>query len=179
MHGLRCPAVCGILPEQGRNPCPLHWQLDLYLLHHQGSPTYFSLALFTHLNSWFKVQNHAWGIFSYFVTCLAIFQWKLDIYNNIMLQLWKSDSSHLPRVAVAATSYCLAIDFSELILSSLYFFLCMANEVSNQFAYWSANDWIQISLNTWTKSSHLCWEAACVCLSMFQQYSVRWFTTLL
>ena len=79
----------------------------------------------------------------YFIISLHIlqfFQWKLDIYNNIMLQLWKSDSSHVPRVVVAATSYCLASDFSELILLSLYFLLYMATEVSSQFAYWSASD---------------------------------------
>ena len=27
-HGLSCPEACGILPEQGCNPCPLHWQAD-------------------------------------------------------------------------------------------------------------------------------------------------------
>ena len=27
-HGLRCSAACGIFPDQGSNPCPLHWQAD-------------------------------------------------------------------------------------------------------------------------------------------------------
>ena len=27
-HGLSCSAACGILPDQGSNPCPLHWQVD-------------------------------------------------------------------------------------------------------------------------------------------------------
>ena len=27
-HGLSCSAACGILPDQGSNPCPLHWQAD-------------------------------------------------------------------------------------------------------------------------------------------------------
>ena len=27
-HGLSCPTVCGIFPNQGSNPCPLHWQAD-------------------------------------------------------------------------------------------------------------------------------------------------------
>ena len=39
VHGLSCSAACGILPDQGSNPCPLHWQVDLQPLHHQGSPT--------------------------------------------------------------------------------------------------------------------------------------------
>ena len=29
--------ACGILPDQGSNPCPLHWQADSQRLRHQGS----------------------------------------------------------------------------------------------------------------------------------------------
>ena len=39
-HGPSCPAACGILPDQGSNPCPLHWQADSQPLRHQGSPSY-------------------------------------------------------------------------------------------------------------------------------------------
>ena len=31
-------AACGIFPDQGSNPCPLHWQADSQPLRHQGSP---------------------------------------------------------------------------------------------------------------------------------------------
>ena len=27
-HRLSCSAACGIFPDQGLNPCPLHWQAD-------------------------------------------------------------------------------------------------------------------------------------------------------
>ena len=37
-HGPSCSAACGIFPDQGLNPCPLHWQADCQPLHHQGSP---------------------------------------------------------------------------------------------------------------------------------------------
>ena len=37
-HGPSCPAACGIFPDQGSNPCPLHWQADSQPLRHQGSP---------------------------------------------------------------------------------------------------------------------------------------------
>ena len=37
-HGPSHSAACGILPDQGSNPCPLHWQADSQPLHHQGSP---------------------------------------------------------------------------------------------------------------------------------------------
>ena len=39
-HGPSCSAACGIFPDQGSNPCPLHWQTDSQPLRHQGSPTY-------------------------------------------------------------------------------------------------------------------------------------------
>ena len=36
-HGPSCSVACGILPDQGSNPCPLHWQADSQPLRHQGS----------------------------------------------------------------------------------------------------------------------------------------------
>ena len=35
--GLSCLTACIIFPDQGSNPCPLHWQVDS-LPYHQGSP---------------------------------------------------------------------------------------------------------------------------------------------
>ena len=37
-HGPSCSAACGIFPDQGSNPCPLHWQAGSQPRHHQGSP---------------------------------------------------------------------------------------------------------------------------------------------
>ena len=37
-HGPSCSAAYGIFPDQGSNPCPLHWQADSQPLRHQGSP---------------------------------------------------------------------------------------------------------------------------------------------
>ena len=39
-HGPSCSAACGIFPDQGPNPCPLHWQADSQPLRHQGSPVF-------------------------------------------------------------------------------------------------------------------------------------------
>ena len=36
--------ACGIFPDQGSNPCSLHWQADSQPLRHQGSPGF----LFNH-----------------------------------------------------------------------------------------------------------------------------------
>ena len=39
-HGPSCSAACGIFPDQGSNPCALHWQADSQPLRHQGSPNF-------------------------------------------------------------------------------------------------------------------------------------------
>ena len=35
-HGIRCSVACGILPDQGLNPCLLHWRVDSLPLSHPG-----------------------------------------------------------------------------------------------------------------------------------------------
>ena len=40
-HGPSCSTARGIFPDQGSNPCPLHWQADFQPLRHQGSPLPF------------------------------------------------------------------------------------------------------------------------------------------
>ena len=40
-HGPSRSAACGIFPDQGSNPCPLHWQADSQPLRHQGSRNCF------------------------------------------------------------------------------------------------------------------------------------------
>ena len=44
-HGPSCSAARGILPDQGSNPCPLHWQADSQPLRHQGSPSVLFLII--------------------------------------------------------------------------------------------------------------------------------------
>ena len=43
-HGPSCSAACGIFPDHGSNPCPLHWQADSQPLRHQGSPAPYSFT---------------------------------------------------------------------------------------------------------------------------------------
>ena len=45
-HGPNRSAACGIFPDQGSNPCPLHWQADSQPLRHQGSPQMYLLSYF-------------------------------------------------------------------------------------------------------------------------------------
>ena len=44
-HGPSRSAACGIFPDQGSNPCALHWQADSQPLRHQGSPTIFFILI--------------------------------------------------------------------------------------------------------------------------------------
>ena len=55
-HGPSCSMACGIFPDQGSNPCPLHWQADSQPLRHQGSP------LLGFFNSYIFFLVAAWGI---------------------------------------------------------------------------------------------------------------------
>ena len=55
-HGPSRSVACGILPDQGSNPCPLHWQADSQPLRHQGSPhNFFVCVCFGHV-----VQHVGW-----------------------------------------------------------------------------------------------------------------------
>ena len=59
-HGPSCSAECGIFPDQGSNPCPLHWQADSQPLRHQGSP--ILIFLYTKcsiLDILFITNNHS------------------------------------------------------------------------------------------------------------------------
>ena len=40
-HGPSCSAACGIFPDQGSNPCPLHWQADFSTTAPPGKPCRF------------------------------------------------------------------------------------------------------------------------------------------
>ena len=56
-HGPSCSAACGIFPDQGSNPCPLHWQADSQPLRHQGSPRLFFYS-HEHSLSWWMFYVH-------------------------------------------------------------------------------------------------------------------------
>ena len=73
VHGLSCLGACGIFPDQGSNPSPLHWLIYSQPLDHQGSlvslylkPTEveFSICWYAHLkrqgllfNYWLSVNG--------------------------------------------------------------------------------------------------------------------------
>ena len=88
-HGPSCSVACGIFPDQGSNPCPLHWQADSQPLRHQGSPcsypfeTQFSIEfvflLLIYSSSSYILDTHPLSaryvvnIFSQCFTCVLTF----------------------------------------------------------------------------------------------------------
>ena len=112
-HGPSRSAACGIFPDQGSNPRPLHWQADSQPLRHQGSPfgsflylLFFSWDMLTEAFLWWLMQNLCWIIISvmsvlipidYFSFSLRFFwfliwvivNWNLGIFG---IMLWESCS---------------------------------------------------------------------------------------
>ncbi|XP_073654167.1 sorting nexin-11 isoform X3 [Tursiops truncatus] len=56
-YGPSRPAACGIFPDRGTNPCPLHRQADSQPLRHQGSPGTVSLRAIPLLS----LSDEGWG----------------------------------------------------------------------------------------------------------------------
>ena len=71
-HGPTCSAACGIFPDQGSNPCPLHWQADSQPLRHQGSPVVFPLPSGVSSN-----QEESSPLTSYFLSRHWLF-WRIQ-----------------------------------------------------------------------------------------------------
>ena len=62
--GLAGPTACGIFPDQGSNPCPLHRQADSSPLDQQGSPTW-----------------NTWITYVFVITCsitIFLIRWKVS-----------------------------------------------------------------------------------------------------
>ena len=87
-HGPSCSAACGIFPDQGSNPCPLHWQADSQPLHHQGSPTFtFNILLYKIINIWSKLCTHVYYDCIHsckYYLCYWIFCITMEIVKYIM-----------------------------------------------------------------------------------------------
>ena len=83
-HGPSHSAACGILPDQGSNPHPPHWQADSQPLRHQGSPffSFFFLSCLSCLyilkikplsvTSFANIFSHSVGFFILFVVSFAV-----------------------------------------------------------------------------------------------------------
>ena len=74
-HGPSCSVACGIFPDQGLNPCTLHWQADSQPLCHQGSPQE-SLNLIKQLALWVvRCGPDHWLVDSLVLACSRLTGW--------------------------------------------------------------------------------------------------------
>ena len=70
-HGPGCSVACGIFPDQGSNPCPLHWQADSQPLRHQGSPSLFSRSVYLRVYQFcYLINEQFWILLIFFIACL-------------------------------------------------------------------------------------------------------------
>ena len=89
-HGLCCSAACGIFPDQGSNPCPLHQQADSQPLRHQGSPTYF-------LNKILLALSHMRSFMYYLSMATFLLQRQKSVdtfsrtYSGVIQRYWVPD----------------------------------------------------------------------------------------
>ena len=120
-HRPSCSAACGILPDQGSNPCPLHWQSDSQPLRHQGSPrTFVSFVFFFYLliksrikdssalkclmiwsfSNWREIEKVT-GLVSFYYTC----QEKISSQYKGFLLLLRPGPWGLEKMAIIITLY--------------------------------------------------------------------------
>ena len=73
-HGPSCSAARGIFPDQGSNPCPLHWQANYQPLRHQGSPLLQFFFFFNFLYIFLMLFLSAYILFMYvcMYVCMAV-----------------------------------------------------------------------------------------------------------
>ena len=86
-YGPSCSVACGIFPDQGSNPCPLHRQADSQPLRHQGSPLLQILisSMFLNLSALCvtpfncQVTGHSFAYYVY-SACSCILFWFFFVY---------------------------------------------------------------------------------------------------
>ena len=95
-YGLSCSAARGIFPDQGSNPCPLHWQEDSQPLRHQGSPkvVFWSSSLLVELFCFVHIKNLVtykkdnfilfFDLENFFFSCLM----PLLLFISTFISLW-------------------------------------------------------------------------------------------
>ena len=83
-RGLGCRMACGIFPDQGSNPCPLHWQADSSPLDHQGSPMFFKGLLKKRFLLGSQIEMH-WSYRSIYEELIFLWDWVFSLQEYIFL----------------------------------------------------------------------------------------------
>ena len=108
-HGPSCSAACGVFPDQGSNPCPLHCQADSQPLRHQGSPspaTFKILSLplvFVSFNVmclggevFCLFLNHILSVWSFLRLCCDVFHQCGETLSHYFFKYYLCPISSLP-----------------------------------------------------------------------------------
>ena len=117
-HGPSCSVACGIFPDQGSNPCSLHWQADSQPLCHQGSPP--SSVFFI----WLLYSSSLFGCCLYFLllkTSNFLLCASSLLLSSLIIFLITTLNSFPSRLSI-----CTSVSFS----SGLFFFLFLHVEHS-------------------------------------------------
>ena len=103
-HGPSCSAACGIFPDQGSNPCPLHWQADSQPLCHQGSP---SFLFFEHVLNLLVPQDAPGS------SCIFLLKpWNQPLLQGALIAFigeWYLETQIWPLIVLIATVGLLAL----------------------------------------------------------------------
>ena len=102
-HRPSCSAACGIFPDQGPNPCPLHWQADSQPLRHQGSPSlrllkrhcplYYTTSRFDLEFAVILIVAIFFNLFIYFILFLAVLGLRFCVRTFSSCGKWGPSSS--------------------------------------------------------------------------------------
>ena len=112
VHGLSCPTVCAIFPDQGSNPCLLGWQVDSLPLSYQRSPISFSRIL-PHASC---ENSTLWDALSWFFCYLRGLPLCLRIYTGCLERKYLIVGS----MDLISTDWHLSIPFPFIALSVIY-----------------------------------------------------------
>ena len=94
-HGPSCSVACGIFPDQGSNPHPLHWQADSQPLRHQGSPppilySLFLCLLFPSLDTFRTLACHNMKL--NYILLFVAYLVDRPLYEHKIIDLFQSNS---------------------------------------------------------------------------------------
>ena len=87
-HRLSCSATWGIFPNQGSNPCLLHWRADPLPLSHQGSPTVVGLKSFPglHMSPPSHLPPHPTRLGCLWLTCVVCGRNQHNIVKQLLFK---------------------------------------------------------------------------------------------
>ena len=95
-HRPSCSMACGIFPDKGLNPCPLHWQAVSQPLRHQGSPD--ESFLYEDVELCQMLVCIYWDDHMIFILPFVNVVYQIDWFANIEPPLYPWNKSHLSMV---------------------------------------------------------------------------------